>query len=177
MPVLGEWLQVLDKQGPYGKNARRGDARYAAETATIMNYDGATTAAGLQKFDISRMKLLLIIGILFAIGIVVFLHLRKPKPVDKSAATYTGEIEAYRGNKKLIVVFTASWASVWKLTAVELRKLDFTRFDLCILDDAVDRPEIKRHGITFLPTVALVEAGQLTKRVQNMTSIEQIKDW
>jgi len=123
------------------------------------------------------MKILLIIGILFAVGIVVFLLLRKPSPVDKSLATYTGRVEDYRGSKKLIVAFTASWASVWKLTAAELKKLDFSRFDLCVLDDALDHPEIKRHGIDFLPTVALVEGGQLTKRVQNMTSIEQIKDW
>ncbi|MEI7730764.1 MAG: hypothetical protein WCO56_14420 [Verrucomicrobiota bacterium] len=122
-------------------------------------------------------KKLLIIGILFAVGIVVFLLFRKPKLVDKSAATYTGRIEDYRGNKRLIVVFTASWASVWKLTEETLKSLDFTRFDLCILDDAVDRQEIRRHGITLLPTVALVEAGHLTKRIQNMTSIEQLKDW
>lgn len=123
------------------------------------------------------MRILLIIGILLAVGIVVLRLLLKPKPVDKSAATYTGRIEDYRGNKKLVVVFTASWASVWNLTAVELRKLDFARFDLCILDDAIDRSEIKRHGITLLPTVALLEAGQFTKRVQNLTSIAQIKDW
>ena len=124
------------------------------------------------------MKILLIIpGVLVLLVILFYLFIRKPKPVDKSLATYAGRIEDYQGDKKLIVVFTASWASVWKVTVEALRKLDFARFDLHILDDATDRPEIKRHGITLLPTVALVENGRMTKSIPNMTSIDQIKDW
>lgn len=126
------------------------------------------------------MKLfLIIVGILAFSVLVALLLLRKPSVVNKSLATYTGKIEDYRGGKKLLVAFTASWASVSKITLEELKKLDLSRFDLCILDDddAVDQPEIKRLGIDFLPTIALVEDGKLTKRVQNMMSIEQIKDW
>ena len=124
------------------------------------------------------MKILVItLGILVLLAFLVFLFTRKPKAVDKSLATYTGKIEDYRGDKKLVVVFTASWASVWKVTVEELRKLDFARFDLRIIDDSTDRPEIKRHGITLLPTVALVESGRVTKTIPNLTSIDQIKDW
>ena len=77
----------------------------------------------------------------------------------------------------MIVVFTASWASVWKVTSKELRNLDFGRFDLHIVDDAVDRPVIKRFGITLLPTVARVENGHITKSIPNLLSIDQLKDW
>jgi hypothetical protein len=123
------------------------------------------------------MKIPIIIGVLCAIGVVVFFLNRKPTLVDKSLATYSGKLEDYRGGKKLIVVFTAAWASTWKLTEAELKKLDISQYDLCIFDDAVDRSEIRRYKIDFLPTVTLVENGTITKRVQNMTSIEQIKDW
>ena len=114
------------------------------------------------------------------VALLAFLALlltRKSKPVDTSLATYTGRIEDYRGDKKLVVVFTASWASVWKVTVEELRKLDFARFDLRIIDESTEHPEIKRHGITLLPTVALVENGRITKSIPNLTRINQIKDW
>ena len=124
------------------------------------------------------MKILIItLGDVVVLAFLVFLFTRKAKPVDKSLATYTGTIEGYRGDKKLVVVFTASWASVWKVTSEELRKLDFARFDLRIIDDSTDRPEIKRHGIILLPTVALVENGRITKSIPNLASIDQIKDW
>ena len=121
--------------------------------------------------------LIITLGILVLLALLAFLLTRKPKPVDKSLATYTGRIEDYRGDKKLVVVFTASWASVWKVTVEELRKLDFSRFDLRIVDDWTERPEIKRHGITLLPTVALFERGRITKSIPNLMSIDQIKDW
>jgi hypothetical protein len=124
------------------------------------------------------MKILIIsLGVLALLAFLAFLFIRKPKPVDTSLATYTGRIEDYRGDKKLVVVFTASWASVWKVTVEELRKLDFARFDLRIIDDSTERPEIKRHGITLLPTVALVESGRITKSIPNLTRIDQMKDW
>ena len=124
------------------------------------------------------MKILLIaFGVLALLAFLALLLTRKPKPVDTSLATYTGRIEDYRGDKKLVVVFTASWASVWKVTVEELRKLDFARFDLRIIDESTEHPEIKRHGITLLPTVALVENGRITKSIPNLTRINQIKDW
>jgi hypothetical protein len=123
------------------------------------------------------MKIAIIILVVCVILGVLFLVLRKPKVVDKSFATYAGPIAEYRGNKKLVVAFTASWASFWKVTASELQKLDKARFDLCILDMTVDGAEVRRFGITFLPTVALVENGVITKRAQNVASIEQLKDW
>jgi hypothetical protein len=123
------------------------------------------------------MKLAIVILVLCVIVAVLFLVLRKPKLVDKSFATYTGQASNYQGGKKLIVAFTASWASVWSLTASELQKLDKERFDLCILDATIDRDEVRRFGITFFPTIALVENGTITKRAQNVTSIEQLKDW
>jgi len=123
------------------------------------------------------MKIAIAIGVLCVVVVLALLVLRQPKPVDKSFATYTGGIGGYRGGKKLIVAFTASWASVWAVTAPELRKLDTQKFDLCILDASVDRDEVRRFGITFLPTVALVEDGKITKRVQNLTSIDQLRDW
>lgn len=124
------------------------------------------------------MKIFIItLGILALLAFLAFLFNRKPKPVDASLATYTGRIEDYRGDKKLVAVFTASWASVWKVTVEELRKLDFGRFDLRIVDDSTERPEIKRHGITLLPTVVLVESGRITKSIPNLTRIDQIKDW
>jgi hypothetical protein len=123
------------------------------------------------------MKIAIAIGVLCIVAVIAFLVLRKPKLVDKSFATYAGAIGDYRGGKKLIVAFTASWASVWAVTAPELRKLDTQKFDLCILDASVDRDEVRRFGITFLPTVALVEDGKITKRVQNLTSIDQLRDW
>ncbi|MHC4716696.1 MAG: YbbN family protein [Planctomycetota bacterium] len=83
----------------------------------------------------------------------------------------------YPGEKKLIVAFTASWASVWPLTEQELRKLDRTKFDLCILDPATDQDQIRSFGVSFFPTVALIEDGKITKRVQNLTSIGQLRDW
>lgn len=121
-----------------------------------------------------------VLGIVLAVAVlaaVVFFALRKPAPVDRSAATYTGPIGDYKGGKRLIIVFTASWASFWKLTAEEIKKIDRERFDVAILDQATDQAQIRQFGITFLPTVALFENGQLTKRVQNLTSIDQIKDW
>ena len=124
------------------------------------------------------MKILLIaFGVLALLAFLALLLTRKSKPVDTSLATYTGRIEDYRGDKKLVVVFTASWASVWKVTVEELRKLDFARFDLRIIDESTEHPEIKRHGITLLPTVALVENGRITKSIPNLTCINQIKDW
>jgi thioredoxin-like negative regulator of GroEL len=99
------------------------------------------------------------------------------KKIDKSLATYSGEVVDYRGSKKLVVAFTASWASFWKLTEQELAKLDKSRFELCILDENIDREQIRKFGIDFLPTVALVENGKITKRVRNLASIDQIKDW
>src|ERR1043165_1173407 len=124
------------------------------------------------------MKILLIaVAVLVVLAILLFLFTRKPKPVDTSLASYTGKIEDYKGDKKLVVVFTASWASVWKVTAEALRKLDFSRFDLKIIDDATDRPEIKHHGVPLLPTVALVENGRITRTIPNLTSVDQIKDW
>ena len=123
------------------------------------------------------MKIAIAIGVICVVVVIAFLVLRKPKPVDRSFATYTGEISDYRGGKKLVVAFTASWASVWVATVPELRKLDTQKFDLCIVDASVDRDEVRRFGITFLPTVALVEDGKITKRVQNLTSIDQLRDW
>ena len=123
------------------------------------------------------MKIAVAIGILCVLGVVLFLVLRKPKPVDKSFATYTGDVAACSGGKKLVVAFAASWASVWAVTALELKKLDIQKYDLCILDASVDRDEVRRFGITFLPTVALIEDGQITKRVQNLTDINQLRDW
>lgn len=99
------------------------------------------------------------------------------KKVDKSLATYSGEVTGYRGGKKLVVAFTASWASSWKLTEGELAKLDKTRFDLCIIDEATDREQIRKFGVDLLPTVALVEDGKIAKRVQNLVSIDQLKAW
>ena len=124
------------------------------------------------------MKILIIVlGVLMLLVFVYFAFIRKPNRVEKSLATYDGNIEDYRGNKKLIVVFTASWASVWKVTAEELQRLDFDRFDLSIIDDATERSEIKRHDITVLPTVALVENGRIAKSIPNLTSISQVEDW
>ncbi len=128
-------------------------------------------------FGGATVKIILAIAVLCVVSMVLFLVLRKPKPVDKSFATYTGAVGDYRGGKKLVVAFTASWAGVWAVSAPELRKLDTQKFDLCILDATVDRDEVRRFGITFLPTIALVEDGKITKRVQNLTSIEQLKDW
>lgn len=125
------------------------------------------------------MKMLLIIGvlaILAVLALVTFLALKKPKPVDKSLATYTGKIEDYSGSKRLIVVFTASWASVWKVTAEALKQVDRARFDLSIVDDT-DRATINKYGVTILPTVALIQNGRITKSVPNLTTIDQIKDW
>lgn len=50
---------------------------------------------------------------------------------------------------------------------------------LCVLAviASVDREEVRRFGVTFLPTVALVEDGKIAKRVQNLTSIDQLRDW
>jgi thioredoxin-like negative regulator of GroEL len=123
------------------------------------------------------MKIAIAIGVLCILAAIAFFVLRRPKPVDKSFATYSGEVADYRGGKKLVVAFTASWASVWAVAAPELRKLDAQKFDLCILDASVDRDAVRRFGITFLPTVALVENGKITKRVQNLTSIDQLRDW
>jgi hypothetical protein len=92
-------------------------------------------------------------------------------------ATYRGPISEYAGSKKLVVAFTASWASAWMLSGEELKKIDRERFDLVILDDAVDHAEIQTFGVDFLPTVALIEGGRITRRVQNLTSIDQIRDW
>lgn len=99
------------------------------------------------------------------------------KKIDKSLATYRGDVGAYTGSKKLVVAFTASWASFWRVTEQELAKLDKTRFDLCILDADVDREQIRKFGVDFLPTVALVQDGQITKRIQNLANIDQLKDW
>ena len=120
---------------------------------------------------------IIILAIVLFLGFVFVLFTRKSKPVDKSLATYTGTIKDYRGDKKLVVAFTASWARVWSVTAEALKQLDFARFDLHILDDAIDRPEIKLYGITLLPTVALFENGVITKSIPNLTSIDQIRDW
>jgi hypothetical protein len=125
----------------------------------------------------ATMKIILAIVGLCIVVFVLYLVLKKPKPVEKSFATYTGPVADYRGGKKLVVAFTASWASAWAATAPELRKLDTQRFDLCIVDFTVDRVEVRHFGITFLPTVALIEDGKITKRVQNLTHIEQLKDW
>ena len=123
------------------------------------------------------MKIFVVIVALCILGSVVFWLLRRPKPVDKSFATYTDPIADHRGDKKLVVAFTASWASVWAATASELKKLDSEKFDLCILDASVDRDEVRRFGITFFPTVALIEHGKITKSAQNLMSIDQLKDW
>ena len=123
------------------------------------------------------MKSVIIIVVVLAVIVGLILLTRKPKAVDKSCATYRGAVADYRGEKKLVVAFTASWASVWKLTEQELKKLDLTEFDLCILDQAVDQDEIRSYGIDFLPTVALVKDGKIMKRVQNVTNIEQLQDW
>lgn len=123
------------------------------------------------------MKRLIVIVLACSVGAVLFWIFRKPKVVDKSLATYTGKIEDYRGNKKLIVAFTASWASFWKLTESELQKLDKDAFDLCIVDDALEHSIVKSFGINFLPTVALVEHGKITKKIQNLSSIDLLKDW
>jgi thioredoxin-like negative regulator of GroEL len=122
------------------------------------------------------MKIYIVIVIVL-IAIVGLILSRRTKSVDKSFATYKGNVANYDGKKKLIVVFTASWASAWKLTEQELKKLDFTKFDLCILDQSVDKDEIRKYGIDFLPTVALFEKGKIVKKVQNLSNIEQIKDW
>jgi thioredoxin-like negative regulator of GroEL len=123
------------------------------------------------------MKLIILLLVVGVAVLVLFILLRKPVPVDCSIATYVGPISEYKGNKKLVVAFTASWASMWKLTAEELKKLDKERFDLAILDQATHKTEIKRFGIAFLPSVALVENGKIVKSIQNLSSIEQIKDW
>ena len=123
------------------------------------------------------MKIGLIITGLVVIGCVVVLLLRKPKLVDKSLATYTGRVAEYKGSKKLIVCFTASWASFWALTAAELAKIDREKFDLCIVDASADQQEVRAFGISFFPTVALIENGQIAKRAQNLSSIEQLRDW
>jgi hypothetical protein len=119
-----------------------------------------------------------IVAVVAALALVVVASgCSKSGPVDKSMATYRGPIAEYRGSKRLVAAFTASWAPVWAVTHEELKKLDRERFDLMILDDAVDRSEIRRYGVDFLPTIALVEGGRITQRVQNLTSIDQIKDW
>ena len=123
------------------------------------------------------MKIGIVIAVIVLVGAVVFFATRKPKPVDKSIATYHRPVAEYSGGKKLIVAFTASWASVWQVTAVELAKLDHEKYDVCILDDAVDHEELAAFGIKFLPTVALVENGKIIKSVQNMMSIDQLKEW
>ena len=123
------------------------------------------------------MNIAIAIAVLCAVGVVLFLVLRRPKPVDKSWATYTGPVADYQGGKKLVVVFTASWASVWPITERELKKLDREKFDLCILDTSVDRDEVRRFGITFFPTVALVEKGTIVKSVRNLTAFDQLEDW
>lgn len=123
------------------------------------------------------MKTAVIMTICVCVLFVGYLLVRKPRTADKSIATYHGPVSEYRGGKKLIVVFTASWASFWKLTAEELSKLDKQRFDLAILDQATDEAEIRKFSITFLPTVALVEEGRITRKVQNLSDIAQIRDW
>ena len=123
------------------------------------------------------MKLALIIAAACLLGVVAFFLLRKPKLVDKSFATYGGRVADYKGKKKLVVAFTVTWASFWVVTASELKKLDTQKFDLCILDATVDQSEIRSFGITFFPTVALVEDGKILKSVQNLNSIELLKGW
>lgn len=123
------------------------------------------------------MKIAIITIVVVLVASVVYLVIRKPKAIDKSLATYTGPVVEYAGEKKLIVAFAASWASVWIVTEQELGKLDRSKFDLCILDQAYDQDEIRSFGITFLPTVALIEDGKIIKREQNLMSIDQLKDW
>ncbi len=123
--------------------------------------------------------LVLGIGIVLVLIGVAYLALNKPKLVDKSNQTYTGKVSEYRGDKKLLVAFTASWASVWMLTNEELKKLDATKYDLLIFDEGIeaDRQEIKRFGIDFLPTVALIESGKIIKKAQNLSDISQLTNW
>ncbi len=126
------------------------------------------------------MKLVVILS---AVGVVVLLAViafvlvgRKPDSVDKSLSTYSGAVSDYRGDKKLVVAFTASWASFWKITSQELSKLDKTKYDLCILDNSVDKVEIQKFGIKFLPTVVIIENGKIIKTIQNLSKIEQLNN-
>ena len=121
------------------------------------------------------MKYIIIALVLLAVASGVFIS-RKPKLVDKSLATYTGPTSDYAGNKKLVVAFTASWASFWKITEEELAKIDLSTFDLSIKDQEIDKDEIQKFGIKFLPTVLVIENGKITKQIQNLSKIEQLKE-
>ena len=123
------------------------------------------------------MKYIIASLLIVVIGIIVYAMVRKPRLVDKSLATFHGHIRDYHGDKRLVVAFTASWASVWIATCEELRKLDRDKFDLCILDGAVDSDEISQWGVRFFPTVALVQDGEIIDQVQNLTNIDQLADW
>ena len=118
-----------------------------------------------------------VIGIFVVSCIAAIAILGKSKPVDKSGQTYSGKINDYSGNKKLIVAFTASWASVWIVTGEEIKKIDKDRFDLLILDSDVDKDEFVKFKISHLPTVALFENGVIIKKYQNLMNIDQITDW
>src|SRR4051812_8479196 len=116
------------------------------------------------------------LAIVVGIGIIV-LACRPKKVVDRSMQTNAGSIEGYRGNKKLLVAFTASWASVWAATKEELRKIDHAKYDLAVVDVGTDRDAVSKWGIDILPTVALVEDGKIVKKQPNLMDIKQIEAW
>ena len=123
------------------------------------------------------MKYIIIIAALVVVAIIYFAFSGSKKLIDKSIQTYSGKISDYKGNKKLIVAFTASWASVWVATSEEMKKIDREKFDLLILDAEIDANEIKEYNVDFFPTVAFIENGKISNRVQNLMSIKQIDGW
>jgi thioredoxin-like negative regulator of GroEL len=89
-------------------------------------------------------------------------------------SSYGGVIEDYQGEKTLLVVVKAKWASVWRATGDVLSGLDRAEYDFVIID-ADDNPDkVRELGVTIIPTVIVYQDNKEVTRLPNMMSAEQL---
>ena len=98
----------------------------------------------------------------------------KDKRLDQSTETYGGHPLAYNGEKELVVISGADYASITKFSISEVEKLDRKAYEISILDANIDMEIIRDLKMTHLPTVCVFKNGKEIKRIQNLTDIDQI---
>jgi thioredoxin-like negative regulator of GroEL len=77
---------------------------------------------------------------------------------------------------KKILRFTASWCQPCKGLAMNLESAELD-IPVEVIDIDVMSDVAIEYGIRSVPTLIMVEDGNILKRVSGMISVEKIKEW
>ncbi|NQZ21113.1 MAG: thioredoxin [Colwellia sp.] len=99
------------------------------------------------------------------------------KVSEVSSEQFTNEVEQHQG--KVLVDFYAPWCAPCKMIApvVEQISAEFTQLKVVKVNADNAQELMIRFGIRGIPTLVLIENGQLVKTKVGVASLSQVKEF